>query len=461
MATCQEPVFPLELWALIIQRCPTYLLKPLALVSKSLCDEARRSLYRDIRFAEHYGFDPWVATGVKRLASLRHTLSHSTFWHGMVRSAHFYWSNNMDKDRRGGLPLRPANEDEEQRDNLIVDIANLLSKSPVFEFLHLQPPHSSSTVPLKVPVVHVLKTPVLTTNIHDCPDFAQLQRLFQISTLRYLELDAMSRLDCDVPVQLRQTGFSNLTHLSLTRCGPVGEQLRDLLAWPSRLLKLEVSSDMPELYNRYPMDGYFSSENVVFALQPQKAYLQEFMIEAQEIGGCDYEQLIEGHAFKDFAMLRRLHIPLSFLMEFSEWNEDLILPEGWEDIPPIHTRLPPSLEELDLIIGSDLAWYRYLLPSDEQLNSDDPIWDDAIPGDGEGGLLLPSRCAQDIFKLLSGIPPYREECFPQLQRVTIRKFGNDGFINPEQHPLDYPLKWNSTIRLLEAFSNVGIEMIFE
>lgn len=280
-------------------------------------------------------------------------------------------------------------EDERQLNVLVRNTAKLLSAATVLEVLHLSLPRLGSAIPFLMPIVTSLTIPTAYSLDHNDAKFEKLLRLFQLPFLKDVELDSML-LNCIIPKTCHQTGISNVKNMVFNSCGPLNKETSYLLRWPRDLQTLRFSVADKHLDFRYEC-GYFSHLGLMDALQPLKGTLQDLHIDLIQYDTVTDDPL-QTDAFKPFTKLKRLHLPLTVLMEFSEEYES---PPPFENIPPIHTRLPPSLEELsvDLVVG--FQWLE------------------------EDGNHIPRNEVKELFAWLQGLAEHKTSCFPLLRQVSI------------------------------------------
>ncbi|KAL1632825.1 hypothetical protein SLS56_003315 [Neofusicoccum ribis] len=302
--------------------------------------------------------------------------------------------------------MRPTNESDIRLDELVIETANLLSESHTLKTLHLSPPLLGSAVPFAVKRLDSLTMPI-TNSLHHDPDFAKLLKLFQIPSLRKVELDQMLRLNCVVPDDCRQPGTSNVAHLEFSLCGPVSEEIAHLLSWPKDLQTLVFKEGMAEGLNRFVYDsGDTNALKLQEALRPVEKTLEDLNL---DLVNTYSDGLTDGplpnDAFQSFTKLRRLRIPINMLIEFEDdedtYDDNELIPHGstWS----IHSQFPHCIEELEFVISEEWWW-----------------------GDWETN--VPSKETKELFAYVSGLADGNEIHYPNLIRVLIsNELGDLGY----------------------------------
>lgn len=399
MAAQSDHGLPGDVWAHIVQYCSTSTLKALALVCHPSSEEARRCLVRDISYGEGHRHRYKVldrGTNVRDLTLLRQSLESWTGWRSSVHHVRMELSHKGPEYNyvRCNWEERFWSEDDDRLTNdLIRDNANLLSKSIALESFHLEIPHLGSSLPFAVPRITSLRVPVVEGFHEDIPtDFGPLFKLFQITSLVEIELHNMRRLDTRVPEEYRQPGFSNVTHLGITHCGPIQAPISDLLSWPKNLRTLRLAMGFPEKSVHFsPYAGYLTPEGILNPILPLRKSLVDLQIAILD----EPPEPIEGTAFETFEALRRLNIPLDLLMEYSV---DPGAPPPDHIALPIHLRLPPRLERLSFNLRDDFPW----------CDTKDGFWTDT-----------PGPLSKQLFVWLSGLAEHKAEMFPNLHLLTL------------------------------------------
>ncbi|KAF1356339.1 hypothetical protein BDV97DRAFT_341576 [Delphinella strobiligena] len=392
-----SPLLPPEVWARIAEDCSPKTLKALSLVCRSCSNEARRRLYHSVQFCEgrHWSSPTETPerTRILDLALFYQSLGTWKGWRTAVQEVRLEWSNGV-KDAFRDLPASPETEAQLRLNDLVRDTANLVSQSSKLRFLHLSLPHIHSSVPFHVDRIDSLKIPI-TGCEHETndPGFATLLKLFQIPLLHRIELDSMLRLCCVVPQSCRQPGTSDVKEIKFIECGPISEELIDLLRWPKDLQSLEFDVAYPVSERAWAEpNAHITSENTINTLSPFKHSIQNLQIWSWEMKPGPYQ----GGAFQAFSKLRRLRVPRDLFIQLSDdsRNADLDL----DVAPAIHTQLPESLQELHIGAGS-VFWWR--------------IWEEDEPQDD------PPLYERELIALLSGLAETKARCFPELHELHI------------------------------------------
>ncbi|KKY17242.1 putative f-box domain cyclin-like protein [Diplodia seriata] len=427
--------FPLELWANIMQYCSLETLRVLTLVSHGCREEARRYLYCSLYFDHDNRKDvrrtlSWLdddddatppGTRIHNLSAFRHTLSVWPGWRSTVQDVRLHWTTNGTaycwKE-----PERDETAAEIQLNELVGETATLLAESSALQNLHLSIPRLDSPVPFAVHRLTSLAIPI-TDCLHNAPDFSTLLKLFQIPSLRHVELLQMLRLNCTIPDHCRQPGSSNVTSLKFTQCGPVSPEIAHLLSWPKNLQTLHIEMDIADGLHGYPYDsGIINYTELPEALWPVQHCLQDLNVDILEDGGEWLGGPLQENAFQSFAKLRRLSIPAEMLIQLFECDYDGDSPDGYDPAPPLSTRLPASIQELHLTLSCHCSW-------------------------GNRTTLQPSSETKLLVAYLSGLVR-----FPELREVRISiQFLADSTL---------PLELEPTRHLVNVLESSGIALSF-
>lgn len=324
-----------------------------------------------------------------------------------------------------------------QHDEMVKHVATMLSESASLHNLHLSIPRLDSAIPFAVPRLSSLTIPV-TGCLHKNPDFSQLLKLFQIQTVKSVEIVSMLRLNCPVPLDCHQPGTSNVTRLAFTDCGPLSEEVADLLRWPTDLQVLHFSVAIADGLNRYAYDsgnGSLTMSKILGTVTAVQRSLQDLYIGISHSDVFSDLEPLQEEAFQSFSKLRRLNIPLAMLMQFSD--EYSLTHE--DKNPPIHTCLPFSLEELVLHVEVDFPWFQVL--------------------DDEEETCAPSSEARELFEWLSGLARHKANYFPHLFEVQIVRNAQD-WLTPETHPYDFPLNCQYTRQFVGMLQSADVSILF-
>lgn len=363
------------------------------------------------------------------MSLFHHSLSAWSGWRSSVQHVRMCWTNNG-TPYSWKEPERSETESEILLNELIQDTANLLSESLVLKSLHLSIPRLDSLIPFGLKRLDSLTIPI-TDCLHSDPLFGRLLKLFQIPALKYVELDSMLRLNCIIPDDCRHPGTSSVTHLSFTHCGPINKEIAHVLSWPKNLQNLDFSIDVGDGLNNYAYDaGEIDHCSVPDALWPVETSLQSLSIDIKDYAGLWVGQSLQEKAFQSFTQLRRLSIPLGMLMETSD-DYDYISHQTYEAAPPLHTRLPSSLQELVLQLNLGFWW-------------------------GDWKTKEPSIGTKEILAYVSGLAEHKHLYVPNLNEVRI----SDGFhhrgIMPREVLPDFEEVW----QLVTSFQSSGISLSF-
>lgn len=424
-----DPVFPPEIWSHVMHYCSARVLKCLAIVSHSCHNESQKHLYHTVVFNEVPETRPSVpATQIRDLARFLANITGRSDQLCAVKNARFSWRNGL---QFGWDAPAPEVDSHRLLSQLIQNTARKLASFETLKTLHISLPRLDSAVPFNVPWISSLTVPI-TGSMHEDPDFATLLKLFQIPSVHEMELDSIVRLNCKVPQNCRQPGTSNVRRLRFTYCGPVHGEISHLLSWPKDLQVLQFFIAIPRGCHRYAYDsGSISMTGILNALWPIKNTIKDLRIDIDDYSGAMPDEPLQETAFELFGRLRRLHIPLEMLMQFSD---DEYFPPPYDVAPPIHTHLPSTLEELILDVEQDLPWFDW---------------------DNQG---LPSKEAKELFTWLSGLAYYKSRLFTDLRLVEICR--NASWIKPTSHPSDFPLHNDHTQKFMDLMQSAGLSMIF-
>lgn len=428
MTRDRAPTFPVELWANIMRYCPPETLKRLALVSHGCHEEARKYLYRSLYFA-HGSRHNMRRSGTRicNLRMFRQSLSVWPGWRSAVQNVRLRWTTN-------GTPYcwkepeRFETVEELQLNELVKETANLLAESAVLKNLHLSIPRLDSLVPFGVDRLNSLDIPI-TDCLYNDPNFAKVLRLFQIPSLREVGLLQMLRLNCTVPEHCRQPGTSNVTSLRFVQCGPVSPEIAHLLSWPKDLQVLDFAIDLADGLNRYAFDsGSISFLNIRKALSPVEHCLQDLNVDIFDHGGGWLGAPLQDDGFRSFTKLSRLSVPLAMFMKFSD-SDDAQTPDSYEYAPPLHTRLPPSIQVLVLKLDRDFWW-------------------------GDWDSMQPSSETKQLVAYIAELARHKHFCFPQLSEVHISMGSHSSSTSR------LPLELEHTQYLVEVLQSNGVAVYF-
>lgn len=422
MAVGHGPVFPPELWAHIMQYCSSQTLKVLALVSRSCCEDARKRLFRRLYFSQGWKFAlPQDGVRIRDLTVFQRSLSSSPGWRSAVKNVRLCWTNNG-SPHSWREPDRFENEAEAHLNDLVRDTANLLAEATTLQSLHLSIPLLDSSVPFALTRLDSLTIPI-TDCLHNDPNFAAILRLFQIPTLKHVQLDHMLRLNVQIPEEYCQSETSNVTHLVFAECGPVHKEIAHLLRWPKELQTLEFQIGEADGLNRFAYDsGWVDMASIREALWPLEECLQHLTV---VVLVPDRGDPLEENGFQSFAKLRRLNIPIDMFLGLSSGGP-------YEPGLPIHTRLPRCLEELILQLAEDFWW-------------------------GDWDKMEPSEETNYLLSSLAGLAEHRDGWLPNLKEVRISR----GEYEPARKRSEWiPLDSEQIRQFVDLFRSSGISISF-
>jgi hypothetical protein len=337
-------------------------------------------------------------------------------------------------------------EAEQQFSDMVRDTVVSLSKSSKLRSLHLGLPLLDSTVPFHVDRITSLRIPISAYQYETVdPGFSTLLKLFQIPTLRRVQLDCLLRLCCVVSHTCRQPNTSNVTELEFINCGPISEELINLLNWPTDLQILRFDITYGESGRPFALpNASVSSDKMMNTLSPFKNNIQVLDLQVYESDCIIPDQT---GALHSFSKLKWLKIPRQLL---KIWTEDLEFHDlqGVVDTaPPIETQLPDTLESLHISIGENFCW----------------IHDTDAAGEGNSNHLpeRPSENAKELFILLSGLAT--PERFPNLHELWLYSEDYEHHASaPEfRRRQDYPLECDHTRMFVDLLDQRDIKLYFD
>jgi hypothetical protein len=184
-------------------------------------------------------------------------------------------------------------------------------------------------------------------------------------SLRFLELRYWSATELSgTDESLGEPGRWKATHLSLLECGPITLEVEYVLGMPKDLQSLEIISELTPNVKRSDLDFPISIQEAVGALEPVQTSLVELKFDpgASEHWICPesypaaWQTLMEVyqfHAFTSLSKLQRLQAPLEMLSQSTgKMRRD--------ENHTFYTNLPPSLEELTLVVTSREPFHQAL-----------------------------------------------------------------------------------------------------
>ncbi|TIA35341.1 hypothetical protein D6C79_08543 [Aureobasidium pullulans] len=439
---------PPEIWTLILEDLPTKSLKALCLVSRTLQAQARRRMYRTLIYCDAINRSCCPRTDSQRIRDI--TIFHQSLvnWEGyreVTKDVSIEWTHGIEWHSTP-YPGKSESEAEQQFSDMVKDTVVLLSKSYKLHSLHLGLPLLDSTVPFHVDRITSLRIPISGCQYEtDDPGFSTLLKLFQIPTLRRVQLDCMLRLCCVVPHACRQPNTSNVTELEFINCGPISEELINVLNWPAdlQILRFDVT---------YGESGRpFASPNASVRSDKMMTTLSLFKDSIQVLDLQVYESdcIIPDQtgALHSFSKLKWLKIPRRLLKIWAEDLEFHDLQGVVDTAPPIEMQLPDTLEYLHISIGENFCW----------------IHDNDVAEEGDSNLLpeRPSENAKELFILLSGLAtPGR---FPNLHELWLytEDYEHHAFTPEFRRRQDYPLECDHTRMFVDLLEQRDIEVYFD
>lgn len=423
----QEGVFPLEIWAEIMEYCAQRTLLDLSQVSPMCCEEARKVLFRntvmtrqfDVNSVDLYDHDKGPITTIHKPWEFFEMLKRDkTNWRQKIRSAGLEWfweyTNNEGRDIRAG-------RNKPVPDHLIFKIAALLSECTQLEHFHLD----SRTLPVATAMLNLQGITSLDFSIPYMFSWKELFRVFEVSTLTTLTVRNLLspdwptfRLPPPIPDELHlQSAISNVRELTLRECGPLTLAILPVFQWPKSLQKLcylpSRSKCEPHWRGILRRTGDISDavDQSFEVLRP----LRESVKNVEFDLGLDRHWIspFKTHSlFQPFDVLTKLAAPVELLM----YSRGLSSPRFDE---PFYTRLPRSLQDLTLKFFAQLPWHSQSAekPKEPQIcSSDDPAF--------------------KLFEELSTLALHKKEYFPDLQRLTLMGDGGQDSISKCGHAED-------------------------
>lgn len=438
---------PPEIWTLILEDLPTKSLKALCLVSRALQARARRRMYRTLVYCDAINRSCCPGTDLQRIRNI--TIFHQSLanWDGyreITKDVSIEWTHCIEW-RSTPYPGKSESEAEQQFSDMVKDTLVLLSKSFKLRSLHLGLPLLDSTVPFHVDRITSLRIPISGCQYEtDDPSFSTLLKLFQIPTLRRVQLDCMLRLCCVVPHACRQPNTSNVTELEFINCGPISEELIDLLNGPKELQILRFDITYGESGRPFTSpNASVRSDKMMNTLLPFKDSIQVLNLQVYESDCIIPDQIGTLHSF---SKLKWLRIPRQLL---KIWPEDFEFHDlqGVDTAPPIETQLPDTLEALHISIGESFGW----------------IYDTDAAEEGDSNHLpeRPSENAKELFVLLSGLVTL--ERFPNLHELWLYTEDYEHHASaPEfRRRQDYPLECDHTRMFVDLLEQRDIKVYFD
>lgn len=419
------PPLPAEVWALIAEYCSPKTLKTLSLVSRNISKEALRLLYRSIEIHDM----PSARDSINHLRLLNKSLHSWSGWQDAVREISLTWRETDLLAYEDRYRTARTLEARRQKDDLVLDTLHLLSQAPNLRSFHISPPRLDSTIPFRVDNLTSLRIPMTGSMLYGTrgSGFATLLKLFQIPSLHRIEIEAMAILCHLIPPSCHQRGTSNVKEISFINCGPLSEELTELLLWPKDLQTLDFD---------VRHDDLIETNKIIQTLTPLRHSLQDLTItyEEGEGDGLPYPQ----PAFRGFSKLRKLEIPFLLLMQYSNSSHN----HNTAVTLPLHGHLPSTLEDLRILLPPSFKWRLHgsssIKPESEVLAQ-----------------------IHETFTFFSDLAPAKREFFPGLHRLDLVHHDFNYGAPSSRQNRDFPaINCERLNRFLGVMGGSGVEVLF-
>lgn len=433
------PHLPDEVVTHIVGQSQSASLVALTLVSHQFHRVAVQALYRDINFSDRFGNrESTTSKEIARLSVFLRTLKSSPSLRSHVRVVrlNYQMANRLELAGRAIVGL----------EDVVLQLLTLLATMPSLRNLLLAPSRfKSSLMGTGAPVTSL----GLDYRYFD-PEFYEavgsyrkliptinLHPIFILPSLRTISIENIRSRD-GLSSQLRPSSLaksSPVTHFIFSNTVPPGADFEELLTWPLALESLRLSI-WPEETGHDPEIQVLSPQRLVRALLPQRDSLTELLV-AETIDDRGFsDRTIFGEHLRKLRSLRRLGVPLDFLVLPREPGVN-VAEEAHLDLGEV---LPEKLEIVQLELTPGIDYCAVI--------------------EGSGTVVL--TAGDELIEWLENLILHKTDRYPDLRKVVLWRT----YAWSEEEDASLLVDFNSMLissdflQLRDMFSNHGVQLLW-